>query len=167
MIFLVDWLLAVPITSSMGIPGLGKAITGLIGIFLAVIAGKSIKKFFTFTIIFFIYGFLMMLAPVIVLPAPIKIIAFSFYGLIMDFIVFSFKYRNGGYVLAGSIINVLLILFVVLVSGFLGLPSLSKLLSVLWMLILAHAVFSCIGALLGIKTWNKIKNKNIIRQISS
>lgn len=153
------------------------AITGLymVGFLSAIVSGffgvmlaKIRPKFGSFTIALLIWGLLALptasAGPVGFWP---KVIIEVFVGFMADCWFFLARYRNWS-VYVGFYIMVLL-LYGLSVSAMvlMGIPEADKILKMLPIVIVGFWIIGTIGLVLGFYVYRKIKDKNIVRQISA
>jgi len=134
---------------------------------IAVIGALTVKKFGSATILGFVYALLATPTPLFGPPGIYKIVLGISLGLVVDIIALIFRYRNIAYYIAPVIGNILSVFELILAYKLLGLPGAEQIIAILPYMLLILSVEALIGGWLGIKIYNKIKDKRIIRQIQS
>jgi hypothetical protein len=155
------------LTGMIGIPASGTIITTIIFATLITIGAFTIRKFGSIAIMAGIWGFLYGLSGA---SGGLFIIRFTLaiiVGLIIDIIISLFRYKLLGYYIALIFGNAVSIPISVGVYNLLKAPGAEKLQEAMWLFTLITAILALLGVLLGHYIYNRIKNKNFVRQISS
>jgi hypothetical protein len=133
---------------------------------ILVICVLTIKKFWTATILFMIYGILAIPTTMVSgLPGLYKILIGFIVGIIFDICAYIFKYKIKGLyigILVIAPIETILIIFLYLK---LNIPGRDILIKYWPIIVLLLIIITWLGILVGYKIYNKIKNKRAIRLI--
>lgn len=166
LLFVINFLAGGALIAITGIPLMNGILTGItFGIF-TIILFKAIPKFGTFTLFLLIYAILEIPtslggAPGFWPKIPINVIS----GLVLDIILLAFNYRKIIFYPAIYVLVVVNTLTFVWFLKMFNVPGVEKLIKILWWFIPLYWVLGTIGILIGLYIWNKIKEKNIIKQI--
>jgi len=166
--FLLDFIVGQWVNAVTGLFLIGAAVSSIVAGFFAVILIKTRPKFGTLTIPLLIFGILCIPTPSggPVGFWPTAIIDFVV-GLVADAWLKATKYKNWAVIASFYILATLLLYSQTITMVWMGIPESGKILGVMHFVVLGFWVIGTIGLWLGFKTWNKIKDKRIITQISS
>lgn len=165
-LFIMDLVISTVIDAVTGMQGAGYLVIGIFFIMIAVIGGLIIPKFGVFALMALIYALLAIPTNVFGPPGILKVPIAFIVGLIIDLIIYSFKYKKSGYYLGAIIGNVLSLILFVWTFLLLGLPGIESLMPYLWSFSILYGIEAVIGTWLGYIIFNKkLKNLKIIKQI--
>lgn len=165
----LDLILASFLNVVTGVPLTSALITGMIAGFFMIIGIKISPKFGTLTILLTLFGLLEL--PTNLGGAPgfwPKILINGLSGLFGDIWLYFTGYKKkwnmfvGFYILAA--VNLYTFLYFLIKFG---IPNAEKTLAIGHFILMAYWVMGTIGILLGFLVWNKLKEKQIIKQLSN
>jgi hypothetical protein len=166
--FLVDLLIVAPINTITGVHGMGFLIDVLLINALVTIAALILKRFFSVTIIYTLFGLLVIPTAIMGPPTPYKVILGLIIGLVADLIVCIFRYKRIGFLLGVAIANAISYPVGYFLALLLGIPGTEELGRVVWFLTIAVLLLGILGDWIGIKLYEKKLGKTkIVRQISN
>lgn len=150
-----------------GIP-LSSFLSPLILPIFFVITALVIRKFLTVTLLNTIWAVLIIPSPALGGPGLHKIPLLIIVGLIFDIVFYMFRDKEKlSSVLAGACSIAVVPWLTVFFGVMLGLPGIDKLRAMIWMITLMGIVVAIVGSFVGVYLWKKIKNKKIIKQLTS
>ncbi len=167
LMFLLSFIFGSALNVITGNPSASGFITQIFQAIILTIALLTVKKFGAATIIWLIYGIFAIPTNMFGgFPGPYKVLLCLILGIIMDTILFLFKYKKWSFYLAGLIMYVVEVPIVLYLYLRLNIPG-SELVLKYWpIMIVIFFIEFCIGIWIGIKIFNKIKDKKAIKQIT-
>jgi hypothetical protein len=166
LMFLLSFLIGNTLTFLIPIP----AASGITNVFIhgiiLTIALLVIRKFWTATIIWTIYGILSIPTNLMAgVPGLYKVGVAIICGLILDSVIYIFKYKIKGIYISITSMAIVETALLILLYIKLEVPGSSFIINN-WLLVLVlFAGLMCFGGFFGIKIYNKIKNKKAIKLI--
>ncbi len=166
LMFLLSFLLGNTLTLLIPIPGIS-GLTNLIihGIIIAILL-LVIRKFWVATILWCIYGLLSIPTNLMAgLPGLYKLMVAIIVGIIIDTVVYVFKYKTKGIyfsMIAMAIVESLILLWLYVK---LSVPGTDFFINYWPIVIVLFAILMCLGSFIGIKIFYKLKNKRVIKLI--
>lgn len=165
--FIVDMFIVAPINTLSGVHGMGFLVDVIFINALVTMFALILRRFFSVTLLYTLFGLLVIPTSIMGPPTPFKILLGFIIGISADIIIFLFKYKKIGFILGVAIANALSYPIGYLASLALGIPGSDELGKVVWFLTLIVLLLGMFGDWLGIKLYNKIKHKQIIKQLSN
>jgi len=166
--FVVDWFIASPLTAATGISGIGGMVSTLFWATAVAFGALVVRKFGSFTLMHFIYGFLTIFAPITFLPSIFKVVLFTLMGLVTDLIVLAFKYSKVGYYTSLILGHIFFFVGAFLLYTLLGIPTTSQIEGAEYLIVVIPLVtlVACgFGVLFGYVLYNKFKSRGAIKQL--
>lgn len=168
LMFVLSFVLGSGLNVATGNPAASGLVSTLIQSLLLTIAVIITKRFGIGTMMYLIYGILAIPTNMLGgLPGPLKVALAICIGLIFDSVVYFCRYKKWGWYLGFVIMYIFLVPANLYIYSVLGLPNAEILFKYAPYLFTIFLIESFIGVWLGFKVHNKIKNKSIIKQISS
>lgn len=150
-----------------GIP-LVAAVNGLIATILATYLFLIIRKTGVIFLFYLIHGVLIIPSPAIGPPGIYKLFVMILIALVIEIILLVFGKRiKLGVPVAMAIGLMLVPILTFYIASAMNVPNMEKTLPFLPPILATALVFGLLGSWLGFKLYNKLKNKRILRQISS
>jgi len=142
--------------------------SALIQPILIVVALLIMKRFGVATMMYLIYGILAIPTNMVGgFPGPIKILIVFIMGIVPDIVAYIKKYEKWSILLGLVIMYIITIPLMIYLYIKLGIPGADKFLKAVPFLACIFFFEGVVGWYLGIKIYNKIKNKRFVKQISS
>jgi len=166
LMFLLSFLLGNTLTLFIPFQGVSGITNVFIHGIILTIAILVIRKFWTATIIWTIYGILSIPTNLMAgVPGFYKVGVALICGIVIDIVVYIFKYKTKGIYL--SIIAMAIIETILLVWLYIKLevPGSTFIINNWLLVMVVFAGLMCFGGFFGIKIFNKIKNKKAIKLI--
>jgi hypothetical protein len=166
LMFTVSFLFGSVLNVALGNPAASGFITTFLQSVILVITALILRKFWTATFIFGIYGVLAIPTNMLGgLPGIFKVVLGLLIGFIFDVVVYLCRYKRWGMFLGLAVTYVSLAPLFMLLYSLLGMPGLDRLIKVFPIMVAIFLVEAMIGAWVGMKIFDRIKNKRAIRQI--
>lgn len=168
-LFVVNLLVGSGIIAATGIVGASGFVTGLTNLIFITFTALVLKRFWSLTLLYLIYGILAIPTPMAGGPPGFfwKIIPLIITAFIFEVVVYFFHYKKRGFVIALPAFVILGISAYILTYWALGMPELEKVIAVWPIMIIAFVPLGYLGIWLGFVIYNRIKNKRVIYQITS
>lgn len=169
LMFVINFTIGSGIIAVTGIPGGSLFVTAITNIIAVTIISLTIKKFWTITMFYTLYG-------VIALPSNMaggppgfvwKIPCIMLTGIIFDIVVYFANYKKIGYYLVLPIDGILGQGAYMLTYYFLGMKEFAVLLKAIPYLLPVILVLGYIGLYLAFIIYDRIKDKRVMKQITS
>lgn len=167
LMFVVDFIISTGIDAATGINGIGYMVSGFIFVALGIIGAYTVKRFGSITILGLIYGVLTTPTNILGPPGAQKILLGLLVGLIADFIVWIFKRKRLGYYLSFTIGNLITLPAWIGILILFGLPGVEEIMSIIWIIVGVYIAQGLVGAWIGLRVYDKIKNKGVIKQFAN
>jgi hypothetical protein len=163
LMFLLSFLFGSVLNVVTGNPSASGFITQIIQGIILTITLLTIRKFWTGTIMWLIYGILAMPTNMFGgFPGPYKVVLCLILGLFIDSILYIFKYRNWSLYLAGLVTYIVEIPIVLYLYTTLKVPGAELVIKYWPFMIGFFFVEFCLGIWIGTRIFNKIKDKKAI-----
>jgi len=166
--FVLDFLIGQWINALTGIFLAGAFLGSIVAGFFVVIMIKIRPKFGTFTIALLIFGLLAFptgsSGPAGFWP---KILINALTGFLGDLFILAMKYKNWAVFVAFYLLSAGLLYGLTGAMVLMGIPEAGKTLALLHFVVLGYWIIGSIGLWLGFRVYNRIKDKNIVKQLSS
>jgi hypothetical protein len=162
---LIDLLVVAPINSFSGVSGMGFLIDVIFINAIVTFVAIILKKVFSITLVYTLFGILVIPTSVLGPPTPFKIILGAIIGLTADFIIWIFGYKKAGYIFGVAVANAISYPVGLFFAVLLGLPGTEALSAVVWYLTATVLILGLFGDYLGMYVHKKLKDKNIVRQL--
>jgi len=168
-LFVVNLIIGSGIIAATGVPGASGFVTGLTNLIFITFTALVLKRFWSLTILYLIYGILAIPTPMAGGPPGFfwKIIPLVITAFIFEVVVRIFNYRKRGFVIALPAFVVVGISAYILTYWILGMPELEKIIAVWPIMIALFVPLGYLGIWLGFKIYNRTKNKRVVYQITS
>jgi len=142
--------------------------SALIQPILITIAALTLRRFGIATTMYLVYGFLAIPTNMVGgLPAPFKILIVLLMGITFDIFIHFGKYKKISFYLGSIVMQVITVVALVYFYVLLGIPNSEKFIAAAPLFAIIGIIESFIGILIGMWIYNKIKNKNIVRQLQN
>jgi hypothetical protein len=168
LLFVVNFALGSWLIIVTGIPGSSILITAITNIFLMTLVTLIIRKFWSLPILYLVYAFLTFPTPLGGAPPGFwpKIGMLVIPVIFFEIAIYALKFKKSGFIL-GLVLYALSALLYLPVYYFFGMPEFEKMMTIIVPGILVLFTFGLIGMWLGFLVYKKIKNKRIVKQLSS
>lgn len=169
LLFVLNFSLGAGVIAATGIPGSSALVDGITNLLVITFAALVIRKFGVMGTLYFIYG-------IIALPTHMaggppgfipKIFLLAGSAYVYDLIVYWSRFRKWGFIVGLPILLLGGFSLYVGTYSLLGMPEAEKLLKAMPILIGAFLPMGYIGMWLGFVSYKRLKDKHVVRQISS
>jgi hypothetical protein len=164
-VFAFDLIIVSGIDAMIGVAGSGMMIDTIFVIAITIIGGLVVRKFGAYTLLSFIYTLLAVPTNIVGPPGLYKVAIGIIMGLFADIIILLFKYKPVGCYLCLPLANALAFPVLLYTMIAMNLPGTDALMKYVWVFLGISFVEGLIGAWLGMKLYERIKNRQIIKQI--
>lgn len=168
LIFVAAFTLGSALLIATGTPATGTIVNMLVIVLIAVIGLKIVDKFGAAIVMLTIEGTITVPTLTNGPPGLHKILMLFIIGLIVDIILLLTKRSNRGYIFAGFITGIDVVVFIYLSLLLLGLPGEEKLRAIVIPLSIVSGIMSGLGAYIGLNIYDKkLKHLSIIQNLKS
>jgi len=165
--FIIDFFIVAPINTITGVHGMGFLIDVIFINAIVTIFALITRKFFSVTILYTLFGLLVIPTSIMGPPTPFKIILGFIIGITADLIIWISKYKTIGFVFGVAVANALSYPIGLLFAILLGLPGVEALRDAILFLTIGVLLLGILGDIFGVWIFKKIKNKQIVKQLQS
>lgn len=168
LLFVMNFSLGAGVIAATGIPGSSALVDGVTNLLVITFASLVVRRFGVMGTLYFIYG-------IIALPTHMaggppgfvpKIFLLAGSALVYDAIVYGFNFQRKGFIIGLPILLLGGFALYVATYSLLGMPEADKLLKAMPILIGAFLPMGYAGMWLGFKLYDRMKDKQLVRQIS-
>lgn len=166
--FIVDMFIVAPINTISGVHGMGFLVDVIFINALVTIFALILRRFFSVTLLYTLFGLLVIPTAILGPPTPFKIVLGFIIGIVADIIIWAFRYKRIGFLLGVAIANALSYPIGYFVALALGIPGTDALGKVVWFLTIAVLLLGILGDWIGIKLYEKKLSKtSIVKQLQN
>ena len=168
-LFVINLVIGSGIIAVTEVPGTNGFVTGLTNLIFITFVALVLKRFWSVTTFYIIYGILTI--PTSMGGGPpgfiFKIIPLVITAFIFEVVIKLFNYKKKGFIIALLAFVVLGIFAYILTYWILGMPELTKILRVWPIMAIFFIILGYLGMWLGFKIYDRTKNKRVVLQITS
>ena len=167
LMFILSFAFGSVLNVALGNPAASGFVSTFIQAIIMTIAVLMVRKFGIITLMWLIYGLLAIPTNMLgAMPAPFKIFLALGIGLIFDLVVRLGKYRKWSLFVGFIAMYAVLVPATLYIYITLGLPNADLLLKTAPILFAVFLIESFIGIFVGIKIYNRIKEKAFVKQLA-
>ena len=165
----INFTLGIGIITVTGIPGSSAFVTGITNAIALGLTVLIIRKIGSGGLLYLIYGLIALPTPMAGGPPGFiwKVIILALAGITFDLFIHPLKYKTWGWVIGGFFASIVGLFGLLLVYYLLQLPEFDKLAPVIIIMFVVWFVFGLIGFRIANIIYKRIKDKRLIKQISS
>lgn len=166
--FVLDFIVGQWVNALLNLYNIGAFLSSIIAGFFVIILVKIRPKFGTFSITLLIFG---LLAFPTASSGPVgfwpKIIINFLVGFLGDIFMSAAKYKRWAVIASFYLLSTCLLYGLTFAMIAFGVPEAGKILSIMHFVALGYWIIGSLGLWLGFKVYNKIKDKNIVKQLQN
>lgn len=168
LLFVLNFVVGSWIIALSGVPGSSAFITGITNLAVVSFVALTLRKLGSISLLYLVYGLLALPTPMAGGPPGFvwKIPALVFSALLFELVLHFTKYRKVGFIVGIPVLTLVGFGMFLLIYRLLGMPEYGKLLGVVPYLALAFILLGYVGMWVGFVGYNRLKNRQLMRQIS-